>query len=100
VFLVTQGRLLTPSLASGCLPGITRELVIGLAARLGISCEETDLPAARVHQADEIFLTSSTRGVVGLSRFGDRELPAGRLTGDLRLAWNAEVSRECSIRAV
>jgi branched-chain amino acid aminotransferase len=97
LFLVKDGRLLTPSLESGCLPGVVREVVIGLAARLGVSCEETDLPVALIREAEEIFLTSSIRGVMGISRFGDRELPAGALTGELRLAWNEEVGREGGI---
>lgn len=95
LFLVKEGKLLTPSLASGCLPGVIRELVIGLAGRLGLSCVETDLPAALIHEADEIFLTSSIRGVMGISRFEQRGLPVGPLTGKLRLAWNDEVHREC-----
>jgi branched-subunit amino acid aminotransferase/4-amino-4-deoxychorismate lyase len=95
VFLVKGGKLLTPSLASGCLPGVTREVVIQLAGRLEIPCEETELPAALIREADEIFLTSSIRGVMGVSRFEQRELPAGPLTGKLRVAWNSEVHREC-----
>jgi branched-subunit amino acid aminotransferase/4-amino-4-deoxychorismate lyase len=96
LFLVRNGVLLTPSLASGCLPGITRGVVIGLARQLGISCEETDLPAALIHEADELFLTSSIRGVMGVSRFEERQLPAGEITGKLRLALNAEIHRECA----
>ena len=96
VFLVKDGKLLTPSLASGCLPGVTREVVIQLAGRLEIPCKETELPAAVIHGADEIFLTSSIRGVMGVSRFEQRQLPAGPLTGQLRLAWNSEVHRQCA----
>lgn len=95
LFLVKNGVLLTPSHASGCLRGITRGVVIELAARLGIPCEETELPATLIHEVDEIFLTSSIRGVMGVSRFEQRQLPAGPLTGQLRLAWNSEVHREC-----
>lgn len=95
LFLVRNGMLLTPSLASGCLPGVARSVVIELAGRLGIPCEESDLPAALIHSADEIFLTSTIRGVMGLSLFEKRSLPAGPLTGQLRLAWNGELHREC-----
>lgn len=91
LFLVKDGVLLTPSLASGCLPGITREVVIGLASRLGIRCEEGALPATLIDVADELFLTSSIRGVMAVSRFGGREMAEGRITGELRLAWNTEV---------
>jgi branched-subunit amino acid aminotransferase/4-amino-4-deoxychorismate lyase len=95
LFLVRNGTLLTPSPASGCLQGITRAVVIELAARLDIPCEEAALPAALIDEADEVFLTSSIRGVMGVSRFEQRALPAGPLTGQLRLAWNGEVHREC-----
>lgn len=87
VFLVHDGVLRTPSLASGCLPGITRAVVIDLAAGLGIPCEEADLEAPALDEADEIFLTSSIRGVMGLSRFGGRCLPPGPVTATLRDAW-------------
>lgn len=97
LFLVKDGVLFTPSLTSGCLPGITRAVVLELAGQLGISCEEEDLAAARMDDADEVFLTSSIRGVMGLSRFGDRGFPAGQLTGELRLAWDAEVRRQCGL---
>jgi branched-chain amino acid aminotransferase len=96
LFMVRNGALLTPSLASGCLPGITRGVVIELAGQLGIPCEETDLPAALIHEADELFLTSSIRGVMGVTRFEQRRLSAGPFTGQLRVAWNGEVHRECA----
>ncbi len=96
LFLVRNGVLLTPLLASGCLPGITRGVVIELARQLGIPCEETDLPAALIHEADELFLTSSIRGVMGVTRFEQRRLSAGPFTGQLRVAWNGEVHRECA----
>ena len=87
VFLVNRGVLFTPSLASGCLPGITREVVIEQAARLGITCHETELTAADLAAADEIFLTSSIRGLMGVSRLVDRNLAPGEITAALREAW-------------
>ncbi|TAK69507.1 MAG: 4-amino-4-deoxychorismate lyase [Actinomycetota bacterium] len=58
VFVVSGGRLLTPTLASGALAGITRALVVEWA-----EVEEADLPLAALGEADEVFLTSSTRDV-------------------------------------
>ena len=87
VFLFNRGVLLTPSLASGCLPGITREVVIEQTARLGITCHETELTAADLDAADEIFLTSSIRGLMGVSRLVDRNLAPGEITAALREAW-------------
>lgn len=70
VFVVIDGRLFTPQLASGCLAGITRELV---AAWTG--AEEADLPLEVLQEAEEIFLTSSLRDVQAVRRVDDRELP-------------------------
>jgi branched-chain amino acid aminotransferase len=58
VFLVREGRLLTPALRSGCLAGITRELVIEW-----LGAEETDIPLADFTSFDEAFLVSTTRDV-------------------------------------
>ncbi len=63
VFLVREGNLLTPSLASGCLAGITRELVL----ELGHGVEVDDLTMGDLLAADEAFLTSSTRDVHPIS---------------------------------
>ncbi|MFI9272645.1 aminotransferase class IV [Kitasatospora sp. NPDC052896] len=71
VFVVLGGRLTTPPLATGCLAGITRELVAEWCG-----AEEVDLPYEVLREADEVFLTSSLRDVQAVSRIDDRELPA------------------------
>ena len=58
VFLVLGGRLLTPPLSSGCLAGVTRSLVIELTG-----AEEWDMPVSALAEAEEAFLTSTTREV-------------------------------------
>lgn len=70
VFVLVGGRLLTPPLASGCLAGITRALVIEWAG-----AQETDLPFDILAEAEEIFLTSSLRDVQAVHRVDDRDLP-------------------------
>lgn len=94
LFLVTNGRLLTPPLASGCLPGITRDVVIELAGNLEIPCQEIDLLTADLDSAEEIFLTSSIRGITGLSRLDSRMMEAGPTTELLRQALRVRVSAE------
>jgi branched-subunit amino acid aminotransferase/4-amino-4-deoxychorismate lyase len=84
LFLVRNGTLLTPPLDSGCLPGITRELVIELAADTGIPCEVSNLTAGELEAADEVFLTSSTIGVLPVFRLGHRAIPTGPVTRRLR----------------
>ena len=58
VFVVSDGRLLTPPLSAGCLAGVTRALVIEWAG-----AAEQNLPSAALAEADEAFLTGTTRDV-------------------------------------
>ncbi len=67
VFVVVGGTLMTPPLSSGCLGGITRELVIEWCAR-ELPVEQADLPLEVLHHAEEVFITSSTRNVQPVSR--------------------------------
>ncbi len=96
VFLVREGALFTPALDCGCLPGITRALVIELAAKHGIACHEGTLTAADLHAACEIFLTSSIRGVTGVSTLENRAMPSGAVTDNLSRAWNQRLKCDAS----
>ena len=76
VFVVLEGRLLTPPLSSGCLAGITRQLVLEACAKEGIVCLEEDLPAVVLEECEEAFLTSSTRDVDPIAGLNGRSLKA------------------------
>ena len=71
VFVGIGGRLLTPPLSSGCLAGVTRDLLL----ELGVA-EEEDVPLSALGQSDEAFLTSSTRDVQPISAVDGAPLPA------------------------
>lgn len=71
VFVVSGGRILTPPLSAGCLAGVTRALVIEWAG-----ASEQDLPLAALAEADEAFLTGTTRDVQPIRSVGGRALPA------------------------
>ena len=75
VFLVLDGRLMTPPLSSGCLAGITRELVLEVT-----DAAERPISFAALTDADEVFLTSSTREIQAVTKVDDREVPAGPIT--------------------
>jgi branched-chain amino acid aminotransferase len=77
VFAVRGERVETPSLASGCLAGITRDCVLGLCGALGLKGVQAELPAAVLYEADELFLTSSTREVQPLIQLDGRPVGAG-----------------------
>jgi branched-chain amino acid aminotransferase len=75
IFVVIAGEIVTPTLSSGCLPGITRALICEWA-----NVREADLPLEVLSTADEIFLASSTRDVHPVTRVDDRSLPTGSIT--------------------
>ncbi|MVO87552.1 4-amino-4-deoxychorismate lyase [Streptomyces sp. p1417] len=70
VFVVIDGEIHTPPLASGCLAGITRELTVQWTG-----ARETDLPLDVLDRADEVFLTSTLRDVQAVHRVDERRLP-------------------------
>ncbi|MFD5367573.1 aminotransferase class IV [Streptomyces sp. NPDC127103] len=69
VFVVVDGRILTPPVSSGCLAGITRALTVAWTG-----AQEADLPLDVLESADEIFLTSTLRDVQAVHRVDGREL--------------------------
>ncbi|MFC4468850.1 aminotransferase class IV [Streptomyces xiangluensis] len=70
VFVVLDGEIHTPPIASGCLAGITRALTVEWTG-----AKETDLPLDVLERAQEIFLTSTLRDVQAVHRVDARELP-------------------------
>ena len=70
IFVSLGGRLVTPPLSSGCLAGITRELVLETTDAV-----EADVSMDDLARADEAFLTSSTRDVQPISTVDGRALP-------------------------
>ncbi|GFN33814.1 aminotransferase class IV [Paenibacillus xylaniclasticus] len=73
LFFVRNGKLYTPSLATGILPGITRELVLELAAQSGIAAEEGLYSWEQLIQADEVWVTSSIQELVPVTTLTDMD---------------------------
>ena len=91
VFYVLDGELRTPTLASGCLAGISRALLLEWCDDL----VEVDEPIEVLDSADEIFLMSTTRDVQGVHRIDDRELESpGPVTQRLRDLWAAKAAED------
>ena len=70
VFWLKSGELFTPSLATGCLAGTTREFVLE-----NFDCCEIETGIEELHSADAIYLTSAGLGIVAVAEFDDRKLP-------------------------
>ena len=84
VFYVVDGELRTPSLASGCLAGITRALILEW-----YGASQVDESIEALTEASEIFLSSTTRDVQAIHRWDDRDLSApGPVTTEVRKAWH------------
>ncbi len=63
IFVIRDGRILTPPLSSSVLPGITRDTVLTLAADLGIEVVQTPIPRELLYIADEVFFTGTAAEV-------------------------------------
>ncbi|MGB5540711.1 MAG: D-amino acid aminotransferase [Gammaproteobacteria bacterium] len=63
LFIVKNGIVITPPNSNALLPGITRDLVLELAANNAVPFREADISEAELHAADEVWLTSSTREI-------------------------------------
>ncbi len=77
VFFVSAGRIVTPELQGGLLAGITREVVCELAADGGQVVLETRVSPDALRSAEEVFLTSSVRGIMPVTRLDGRTLGDG-----------------------
>ena len=78
LFVVKNGQALTPPLESGLLAGITRELVVELGRAEGIPVCEAVLRDDDLFEADEAFLTGTTRELLPITRVDDRVIGNGQ----------------------
>lgn len=76
IFIVKNDKVLTPPLSSGCLEGVTRGVLMEIASEAGTSVGEQTLRMEDVLGADEVFVTSTNRNVIGVKEI------AGQVIGD------------------
>jgi branched-chain amino acid aminotransferase len=78
VYAVVGGGVTTPPMSAGILRGTTRTRILGLCARAGIPAAERPLRRADLRVADEVFLSSSVRGVVAATEVDGARVGDGR----------------------
>lgn len=78
IFIVKDGQLLTPPKGPFILPGITRDLVLELARANQIPCAERVIAEAELFAADEVWLTSSTKEILPITRLNGRAVGGGK----------------------
>ncbi|MFQ5700901.1 MAG: aminotransferase class IV [Acidobacteriota bacterium] len=96
IFFVRDGQLHTPAIRCGLLSGVTRDLVLELARAARISSHEGMYRREDLLEAGEIFLTSSTREILPISRLDGRSVGSGRcgtVTRRLQQLFHDQVAR-------
>ena len=78
LFLVYEDRVLTPKENEFILSGVTRELVLEILRRKNINYEETVIPTDSLWRADEVLLTSTTKGVVAVKAINGKPIGNGK----------------------
>jgi branched-chain amino acid aminotransferase group I len=94
IFMISKGNLITPGEESGCLPGITRQVVLELAQGLGIGTSEREVRLEELLHADEAFLTNSIMELMPLAEVNGQRIGRGKVTERLMLAYREAVVRE------
>jgi branched-chain amino acid aminotransferase len=89
LFAVIGGTVVTPPADAGVLPGVVRARVLALCSETGVRTALRPLGLRELRSADELFVTSSLRGVVPVTRLDDRVWRSGSLTAQLARAYTA-----------
>jgi len=87
IFVVRDGVIYTPDLASGILPGITRDTVTQIAQDLGHTVLEKALIRSDLYLADEVFMTGTAAEVTPLRSVDDHEIGVGEITLAIQKAY-------------
>src|SRR5205814_8990391 len=87
IFLVRDGVLYTPDLATGILPGITRDTVTQIAQDLGYSVVEKAIIRSDLYLADEVFMCGTAAEVTPLRSDDDHEIDVGEITRSIQAAY-------------
>jgi branched-chain amino acid aminotransferase len=72
IFIVKENKLITPSLSSGCVGGIMRQIIFEIAQEQEITCKEAQIKIEDVHEADEVFYTNAMQGIRWVENFEDK----------------------------
>ena len=82
IFAVRNDKVITPPLSSGCLEGVTRGVLMEIAAEAGTAVVEQAMRPEDLYVAEEVFITSTNRNVIGVKEIAGRVMGSG-VTGEL-----------------
>lgn len=94
IFCISKGEATTPPLSAGCLPGVTRAVLLEIGAEAGVPVREATLNTQDLFTADEVFITSTTREVQPVSEIEGCKIaqPGGPVTKRLAEAFSRYVA--------
>jgi branched-chain amino acid aminotransferase len=94
IFAVKNGKVLTPPLNSGCLEGVTRGILFEIAPEAGVAVIEQSLRPEDLYSADEVFITSTNRNLIGVGEINGHKIATapGLVTHQLNDLFDAYVS--------
>jgi branched-chain amino acid aminotransferase len=95
IFAVTGEKMITPPLSSGCLEGVTRGILMEIASEGGTSVVEQTMRLEDLYSADEVFVTSTNRNVIGVKEIAGHVIAGGTtgsVTKKLEEAFDAYIS--------
>jgi branched-chain amino acid aminotransferase len=100
IFCVRAGKVLTPPLDSGCLEGITRATLMEVAPLAGVPIAEQKLMPRDLISADEVFISSTNRNLLGVSEIAGEKIAAapGPITLKLEIAFAEFVAKYVAAR--
>jgi len=78
VFIVKNGKLITPPATAGALEGVTRRVIMKLAQEEGIDVSEREISAHELYNADEAFLTGTAAEVAPLVEVDGKKIGSGK----------------------
>jgi branched-chain amino acid aminotransferase len=78
IFMIRKGEIMTPPTSTGALPGITRDVVMKLAKKLGYPMIERNITPNELFNADEVFFTGTAAEVVGVREINKRVIGKGK----------------------
>lgn len=78
IFVVKKEKVVTPPLSSGCLEGVTRGVLMEIAADAGTSITEQTLRLEDLYSADEVFITSTNRNALGVTEIAGKTIGNGQ----------------------
>ncbi len=78
IFMAKDQKVFTPPLSSGCLEGVTRAVLMEIASEAGTSVAEQTLRLEDLYAADEVFITSTNRNVIGVREIAGHTIADGK----------------------